>query len=106
MADPSPVRRPLNPKQLQFLKGLAHDLNPVVQLGKNGWTDPLKQQLQEALDVHELVKVKIGRECPVEASEVSERLEQELGCTVVQTLGRVVTAYQAPPKNPKIQLPR
>ena len=49
----------LTNKQTQYLKGLAHSLKPVVQLGANGLTEGVIAEIDQALSHHELIKVKI-----------------------------------------------
>ena len=58
-------RMPLTGKQRQHLRALAHHLEPVVQIGHEGPTEAVLAQINEALEAHELIKVKIGGECPV-----------------------------------------
>ncbi len=48
----------LSTKQKQFLKGLAHHLSPVVMLGGNGLTEGVLAEIDNALNHHELIKVK------------------------------------------------
>ena len=50
----------LSTKQKQFLKGLAHHLSPVVMLGGNGLTEGVLAEIDNALNHHELIKVKIA----------------------------------------------
>lgn len=50
----------LTTKQKQFLKGLAHHLSPVVMLGGNGLTEGVLAEIDNALDHHELIKVKVA----------------------------------------------
>ncbi len=49
----------LSNKQKQYLKGLAHSLKPVVQLGNNGLTEGVLAEIDVAITHHELIKVKI-----------------------------------------------
>ena len=49
----------LSNKQKQFLKGQAHSLKPVVLLGANGLTEGVLVEIESALDIHELIKVKV-----------------------------------------------
>lgn len=44
--------------QKKYLRGLAHGLKPVVQVGQKGLTPTLVASVEEALDTHELIKVK------------------------------------------------
>ncbi|MGL5221733.1 MAG: ribosome assembly RNA-binding protein YhbY, partial [Plesiomonas shigelloides] len=52
----------LTNKQKQHLKGLAHPLKPVVLLGANGLTEGVLAEIDNALNHHELIKVKVAAE--------------------------------------------
>jgi RNA-binding protein len=95
----------LTGKQARHLRALGHHLDPVVQLGKHGLTDGAKDAVHAALTTHELVKVRLGTECPDAVKEVAERLGPELSAHVAQLLGRTILLYRRHPKQPKIQLP-
>lgn len=95
----------LNARQRQFLKGLAHSLEPIVQIGKNGLTDAVIAQLDQALESHELLKAKIAKECPQKAKEVGELAAPGLKCVVVQVIGRNLVLYRRHPKKPQVPLP-
>ncbi len=44
--------------QKKHLKGLAHGLKPVVQIGKEGITEGIIRAVDEGLFRHELIKIK------------------------------------------------
>jgi len=96
----------LNGKQLRHLRALGHHLDPLVQLGKQGLTDAAKEAVNAALATHELVKVRVGTECPDEVADVAARLGPELKAEVAQKLGRTVLLYRRHAKKPKIELPK
>lgn len=98
--------RPLSGKQRRYLRSLGHHLEPVVQLGKQGFTDGVVAAVSEALERHELVKVRIGTECPDDRHDVAARLAPAVKGEVVQVLGRTLLVYRRHPKEPKIQLPK
>jgi RNA-binding protein len=50
--------KPLTSSQAKFLRGLAHNLKPVVFIGQKGITTALLESIREALAVHELIKVR------------------------------------------------
>ena len=52
----------LSNPQKRYLRGLAHDLKPIVMVGAKGITPSLVAELDQALDQHELVKVKVAAE--------------------------------------------
>lgn len=96
----------LTGKQRRHLRSLGHHLEPVVQLGKNGLTEGITAAVDEALTEHELIKVRIGTECPDDRADVAARLGPAVHAEVAQVLGRTLLVYRRHPKEPKIQLPK
>ena len=64
----------LTGKQKRYLRGLGHDLKPVILIGKGEVNEPLLQETASALESHELIKVKILESCLMERHEVAEAL--------------------------------
>jgi len=93
---------PSNPLRRR-LRGLGHALDPVVQIGKLGASDAVAKQVNQALLDHELVKVKLGSECPETRFELAEQIATVPGVNVVQILGRTILLYKRHPKNPKFE---
>jgi RNA-binding protein len=96
----------LTGKQRRHLRALGHELEPIVQLGKHGLTDTATSAIDEALSKHELVKVRLGTECPEERDDVASRLEPKLRAHIAQTLGRTILLYRRHPEKPVIVLPK
>ena len=96
----------LTGKQRRHLRALGHHLEPLVQLGKGGLTEGVSAAVGAALEQHELVKVRIGTECPDDRHAIAAALSQQLGAETAQTLGRTILLYRRHPKEPKIELPR
>lgn len=97
---------PMTGTGIRYLRGLGHHLDAIVQIGKDGITDGLIAALNEALRVHELVKVKVGTESPVDRKVAGPELATRTGATLAQTLGRTLLLYKRHPSRPKIELPR
>jgi RNA-binding protein len=95
----------LTGSQRKYLRGMAHYLKPLVQVGKNGLTDPVIESIDKVLDDHELVKVRIsgGEDKRAMADEIAGRT----GSAWVGMVGFVVTLYrqQADPEKRTIDLP-
>lgn len=100
------VNMSLTGKQRRHLRALGHHLDPLVQLGKNGLTDGIVAAVDAALEEHELVKVRIGTECPDDRSVIAEELPGRVRAELGQTLGRTLLLYRRHPKEPKISLPK
>jgi RNA-binding protein len=90
--------------QIRKLRAMGHALKPVVAVGKEGVTDAVVRAIASALGTHELVKVKLQSEAPVERREAAAQLAQATGAVLAQVLGRTVLLYKRHPKKPKIDL--
>lgn len=97
---------PLTGKQRRHLRALAHHLDPVVQIGKGGLTDGTISAVDVALEQHELVKVRLGTECPDDRSEVAGRLAPATASEVAGQIGRTILLYRRRKKDAKIVLPK
>ena len=95
----------LSTKQKQFLKGLAHHLSPVVMLGGNGLTEGVLAEIDNALNHHELIKVKIAGADRETKQLIIDAIVRETKSSNVQTIGNVLVLYR-PSEEGKIQLPR
>lgn len=98
--------RALNGGQIRYLRGLGHHLDPIVQIGKEGITDALVAATKEALLAHELVKVKVLQESPIDRKAAGPELAERAEAALAQTLGRTLLLYRRHPNKPKITLPR
>jgi RNA-binding protein len=101
----SPRKRALMPSGdlRRKLRAHGHGLNPLVQIGKSGVTPGVLAQIAQALFDHELVKVRIGTECPVDRFTVADELGEQPGTKVVQILGRTVLVYKRHPEKPRFE---
>jgi RNA-binding protein len=87
----------------RVLRGHGHGMSAVVQIGKAGLTGGVLKQVEQALADHELIKVKIARECPLDRFEVAARLEDEPGVAIVQMVGRMLLLYKRHPHTPRYE---
>ena len=95
----------LNNKQKQFLKGLAHPLKPVVQLGQNGLTEGVLAEIDNALNHHELIKVRVTSEDREEKGLIVDAIVRETKAIKLQVIGHVLTLYKQSEER-KIDLPK
>lgn len=95
----------LTTKQKQYLKGLAHDLKPVVMLGQYGLTEGVLAEIDAALNHHELIKVKVAAGDRDTKKLIVEAIVRETEGTQVQLMGHVLTLFR-PSEEKKIQLPK
>lgn len=97
---------PLSANQKRYLRGLAHGLNPVIMVGQKGITDTLIQELERALDHHELVKVKLAGEDRETRSHYATELSVRTGAELIQAIGHTICYYKCNNETPKLALPK
>ena len=95
----------LTNKQKQYLKGLAHTLKPVVQLGGNGLTEGVLAEIENALSHHELIKVKVPSDDREEKSLIMDAIIRETRAVKLQVIGHVLIMYRQS-EDKKITIPR
>lgn len=95
---------PLSNSQRRYLRGLTHDLKPVVTLAEKGLSDTVQAEIELALEHHELIKVKLRAEREQRALW-TEQIRSMFGAELVHQIGQVACYYRRHPKKPKIALP-
>ncbi len=97
----------LNSGQRSYLKSLAHHLDPICYVGKNGLTDAVVKSIEVAFDANELLKLKFN-DCKKEKRELSAEIAQKTDCCVVGIVGNIAILYREHPDPEKreIELPR
>lgn len=78
------------------LKSEAHSLKPVVMVGQSGLTDAVLAEIEQALDYHELIKVKIRAERD-ERKLISEKICTHTGAELIQSIGQIIVIYRLNP---------
>lgn len=81
--------------QKKYLRGLAHKLKPYVFVGQKGLTESLVKSVSDALEIHELIKVKFldykEREMK---EEISSEIEKLAECELAGIIGHVAIFYK------------
>lgn len=94
----------LSGKQKRYLRGLGHHLKPVVMVGKEEVNSAVVATTEEALEQHELIKVKLQEGCISDRKSVAAELSEQTGAAVAQVMGRTILLYR-PAREPQITLP-
>lgn len=93
-------------KQRAYLRGLANKIDAIFQVGKNGISDNLIMQVNDALEARELIKLNVLETSPEDIQEIANTLSEATDSVLVQTVGNKITLYRARKRNSKIQLPK
>ncbi|HJR12672.1 MAG TPA: ribosome assembly RNA-binding protein YhbY [Rhodanobacteraceae bacterium] len=96
----------LSSSQIRYLRGLAHPLKPLLLLGGKGVTAGVLKELEQALDDHELIKVRLTGDDRVARAADLARLVESSRAETVQTIGHVAVLYRRNSEKPQIALPR
>jgi RNA-binding protein len=97
--------KPLSPAQRQFLKGLAHPLQPVVMIGNQGLTPAVHKEIGRALAAHEIIKIKAATDDADTRRAWMEEICATAGAAAVQQIGKILVVYR-PAEQPVITLPK
>lgn len=95
----------LSTAQKRYLRGLTHDINPVVMVADKGLSDNVLSEIDAALDRHELIKVKLRTDREHRQAwirQIAETFEAE----TVHTIGQVACFFRRNPKKPVIEFPK
>ena len=95
----------LTSKQRSYLIGLSNQLDPVIQIGKNGVSPEAVISAEEAFNTRELVKGAVMKMAPESPREAAETLAGRTRSQVVMVIGRKFVLYKPFKENPQIVLP-
>ena len=96
----------LTAAQTRFLRGQAHDLRAMLQVGGKGVTDALIAEVDQALEHHELIKVKVAAEDRDARDAMIEHIAGRVGAALVQRIGHTAVLYRPSKDKRQIVLPR
>ncbi len=96
----------LKGSQRKYLRGAAHGYKPVVQTGKEGLSENVFGAIDDALEAHELIKLKIVADRS-QREKLVPIIEDRLDCECVGVVGRMAILYREnpDPEKRKITLP-
>ena len=96
----------LSNPQKRYLRGLAHDLKPILMIGAKGVTPSVLAELELALEQHELVKAKVAAEDRESRDALIATLAEQSGATLVSRIGHTAVLYRRSKDKPLVILPR
>lgn len=96
----------LTAAQTRFLRGQAHDLRAMLQVGGKGVTDTLIAELDLALEHHELIKVKVAAEDRESRDAIVQTIVDRTSAALVQRIGHTAVLYRPSKDKRQIVLPR
>lgn len=95
----------MNSKQRAYLKGLAQNIQPILNIGKASLTPEFTESVSEALEARELIKISVLKNCLDDPREIASMLGERTHSQVVQVIGRKIVLYKESKEHKKIVLP-
>ena len=84
----------MNIQMKKALKQKAHSLNPVVIIGSAGLTEGVHNEIDVALDSHELIKVRVNAEDREQRKQMTETICQHHQAELIQAIGHIIAIYR------------
>ena len=95
----------LTNSQKKFLRQTAHHLKPVIWVGQHGITDGLINEIEQALDRHELIKIKLRMGEREDRDAGINKICEKTNAENIQRVGNILTIYKRNQEKPVIKLP-
>ncbi len=96
----------LTSKQRAYLRAMAAPMDTIFQVGKGGVNDNMCEQISNALEARELIKLRVLDNCDLNAKEAAQIISEETNSDVVQVIGTRFVLYRESVDHKKIELPR
>ena len=90
----------LTSKQRAKLRSMAQSYEPIFYIGKSGLSDEIINQLENAINARELIKLGVQENCEYSAREAADIIAPKLGADVVAVIGRKFVLWRRS-KDPK-----
>ena len=92
----------LSEKQKKFLRGIGHQLKPIILIGSGGLTESVINEFKSAINRHELIKVRIRVGDRERRNTIIDELCKNSATTLVTRIGNVALMYQPKKNKPMI----
>ncbi|NOZ54468.1 MAG: ribosome assembly RNA-binding protein YhbY [Gammaproteobacteria bacterium] len=94
----------LNSKQKRFLRAQAHKLKPIVIVGNVGLTPTVLEEIDNSIEHHELIKIRINASDRINRQQMIEKISQHTYSQLVMSIGHIAAFYRTS-QQATIQLP-
>ena len=84
----------LTSKQRAQLRGIANTIDTIVHIGKDGITDNLVKQANDALEAREIIKCKVQENSMLTAREACDQLSRLTRSEQLQVIGTKFVLYR------------
>ena len=96
----------LSESQKKYLRGLGHQLKPVVMVADSGLSEAVQAEFEHAIGHHELIKVRVRVGDRAARDEIIRQICAAGDATLIKRIGNIALVYRPNPDKPRIKLPR
>ena len=96
----------LNGKQRAQLRGIANSIDTILHIGKDGVTENIVKQANDALCAREIITCRVLENSLMTAREACDELVELTKAEPVQVIGTRFVIYKRNPEKPRIELVR
>ena len=91
----------LSPTERKAKRAEAHHLDPVVAIGADGATEPVRREIDAALAAHGLIKIRVFSDDRAAREALFAELSASLGAAPVQHIGKLLVLWRPPVEKDK-----
>ena len=91
-------------KQRAYLRSMASQIDTIFEIGKGGISEEMCNQISNALEARELIKMSVLENCMETPKETANALAAATNADVVGVVGRKIILYRESVNNKKIEL--
>ena len=84
----------LNNKEKRHLRQQAHSLKPVIIIGNKGFTTAVQQEIEVALEAHELIKIKVNDHDKAQIKMMLPEICTATAAEPIQIIGHIITIWR------------
>lgn len=95
----------LSESQKKVLRGLGHQLKPIITVGDAGLTESLLKEFCSTIEHHELIKVRVRASDRETRDNIIAELCSQGSANLVTRIGNVALVFRRNEENPRIPLP-
>jgi len=90
----------------KYLRSLLHSRNVIIWIGQNGLTGNVMNEIETALNHHELIKIRVRTGESEDRDKLLELICKNSGAEFVQKIGNIISLYRPSRDKPLIVFPK
>ncbi|MFO7820320.1 MAG: ribosome assembly RNA-binding protein YhbY [Halanaerobacter sp.] len=92
-------------KQRAYLRGEANSMNVMLQIGKDGITEAVIEQVEETIDSKELIKIRVLDNSLYNTKDAAYEIAEAVDAEVIQVIGSVIVLFKQAEDESQYNLP-